>query len=65
MNESLVWGGLGVLLAVVGLGIIAPDLLAEFQHGGFGSPMVLYGIGVAAAAVLTILIVVPSVVAKK
>lgn len=65
MNESVIWGGLGVLLAVVGLGIIAPELLTELQHGGVGSPMVLYGIGVAAAVVLTILIVVPSVVGEK
>lgn len=65
MNESVIWGGLGVLLAIAGLGIIAPELLAELQHGGFGSPMVLYGIGVAAAVVLTILIVLPSVVSEK
>lgn len=62
MNESLVWGGLGVLLAIGGLGIIIPEFLHELQTHGIGSPFVLYGIAVVAAVALTLLIVVPSVI---
>jgi hypothetical protein len=62
MNESLVWGGIGVLLAVGGFGIIAPEFIHELQLHGMSSPIVLYGISVLAAAVLTVLIVVPSVI---
>lgn len=65
MDESLVWGALGVLIAVGGLAIVAPDVMAELQHGGFGSPMVLYGIGVAAAVALTALIIVPSLISSR
>ncbi|EJN60356.1 hypothetical protein SAMN04487950_2272 [Halogranum rubrum] len=63
MNESVVWGGIGVLLAIGGLGIIAPEFLHELQTHGPGSPIALYGIGVVVAVLLTILIVVPSVIA--
>lgn len=65
MNESAVWGGLGVLLAIGGLGIIAPEFLHELQTHGAGSPIALYGIGVIVAVVLTILIVVPSMVSSQ
>ena len=50
MNESQLWGGAGVLLALLGTVVIVLD--SEFSealgHGGLGEPIVLYGIGVAA-----------------
>jgi len=63
MNESQLWGGAGVLLALLGTVVIVLD--SEFSealgHGGLGEPIVLYGIGVAVAALVTLFIVGPSV----
>lgn len=61
MDESQLWGGIGVLLAVVGFVVIAPELLGTLQHGLL-EPTVLYGIGVAVVAVLTLLALVPGVI---
>ncbi|MFC6724038.1 hypothetical protein ACFQE1_06545 [Halobium palmae] len=61
MDESRLWGGVGVLLAVLGFAVIAPELFEMLGHGLL-EPTVLYGIGVAAVAVLTLLALVPSVI---
>ena len=64
MDDSTLWGSVGVLLALVGVGIMAID--AEFTHalstGGFEEPVVWYGVAVAAAAFVTFVIIVPSLV---
>lgn len=63
MDESRIWGTVGVLLAVAGLLIVAAD--SEFaeavQHGGFGEPLVLYVVAVAIAAAITALVILPNV----
>lgn len=56
------WGALGILVAVLGVVVIAPDVMTGIAEHGVGSPEVLYGIGVAAAAVITLLIVLPSMI---
>jgi len=67
MNETQLWGGLGVIVALIGAAVIVLD--SEFTealgHGGIGEPMVLYGIGVAIAALVTVLVVGPSVVSGR
>jgi hypothetical protein len=65
MDESVIWGGIGLLLAIGGLGIIAPEVLHELQLHGAGSPVVLYGLGVAAAVALTVLVILPSIAANR
>jgi hypothetical protein len=59
MDESRLWGTVGVLLALAGVGIIAQDhhLTQALTHGSIGEPIVLYGVGVAFAAVVTALVV--------
>jgi len=54
MDENAIWGGVGVLLAIAGAAVIAlemtqADLLTQ-----------LYGVGVVLAALVTVLIVGPS-----
>jgi hypothetical protein len=58
MDEARLWGALGVLLAVVGVAIIAPEAL------GAGGPMLYYGAGVLVAALVTVLVVVPNVLRR-
>jgi len=63
MDESRLWGGLGVVLAVVGLAIFAPELahLASGETHGFETVMLgLYSAGVVLAAVVTALVIVPN-----
>ncbi|WP_101296619.1 hypothetical protein [Halegenticoccus soli] len=62
MDEAHIWGIIGVLLAVGGLAVIAPEFIAELQHSGVGEPIVLYGVGVVVAVALTALIILPSLV---
>ncbi|WP_171006627.1 hypothetical protein [Halalkalirubrum salinum] len=54
MNENAIWGAVGILLAiagavVIGLEMTQSDLLTQ-----------LYGVGVILAAIVTVLIVAPS-----
>lgn len=58
MNEYMTWGGIGILLAVVGTAIIA----SEIQYGiTAGEPLyVAYGVAVVLATLITIAIIVPS-----
>ena len=64
MDESTLWGSVGVLLALGGVGIMAVD--EEFTHalttGGFAEPVVWYGVSVAVAAAVATVIIVPSLV---
>jgi hypothetical protein len=63
MDESRMWGGLGVLLAVVGLVVIAPELthLVSGETHGLGTVMLaVYGTGVVVAVVVTALVIVPN-----
>jgi hypothetical protein len=62
MNESRLWGGLGVLLAVAGLAVIVPEFVAGLSHGGLTEPTVLYGLAVAVAVVLTLLVLLPGMI---
>jgi hypothetical protein len=65
MASGRLWGLLGVVLALVGLVVIAPELLAavgEGLHGTEGLLLGLYGAGVVLAVVVTILIIGPNVV---
>ena len=58
MNEYMTWGGIGILLAVVGAAIIA----SEIQYGlTAGEPLyVVYGVSVVLATLITIVIIAPS-----
>ena len=65
MDEGRIWGGLGILLALVGVGIIALDHeFTEALLGGGVELIVLYGAGVVLAALVTIAIIGPSVVSR-
>ena len=64
MDEARLWGGLGILLALVGLAVIAPDVLGAAAESGLASPMVLYGIGVVVAAVVTVVVIGPSIATR-
>lgn len=64
MNESRLWGALGILLALLGFAAIAGEFLGALGEG-LTNPMALYGIGVLVAAVLAVLIVGPSVAAPE
>ncbi|XVH30930.1 hypothetical protein ACNS7O_11085 [Haloferacaceae archaeon DSL9] len=57
MKESLLWGGIGILLAIVGAVLITPEVQAAMAHGD--TLHLAYGIGVFVAAALTVLIIAP------
>lgn len=63
MDESTLWGSLGVLIAIAGVGIIVTDheFVEALNQGGFATPIVWYGIAVAAAALLTAVVILPSI----
>jgi drug/metabolite transporter (DMT)-like permease len=65
MEESRLWGILGILLALAGLVVIVLDhkFLTALGEGHIGEPIVFYVLGVAAVAVVTIAVVGPSIVA--
>jgi hypothetical protein len=67
MDESRIWGSLGVLLAVVGLAVIALDneFLTALSEGHVGEPIVFYVVGVALAVLVTIVIIAPSMTAGR
>lgn len=65
MDESRIWGALGVLLAIVGLVAIAPEVLhamgGEMEDGLGATMLVGYGVGVAFAALLTVVVILPNI----
>jgi hypothetical protein len=65
MDESRIWGTLGILLALVGLVVIALDheFLTALGEGHVGEPIVFYVVGVVAATVVTLAVIGPSMVA--
>jgi hypothetical protein len=64
MEESRIWGALGILLALAGLVVIALD--QEFLHalgeGHVGEPIVFYVLGVVAATVVTLVVIGPDTI---
>ncbi|MFB6305238.1 MAG: hypothetical protein ABEH47_08730 [Haloferacaceae archaeon] len=63
MDEKRLWGLLGVLLAVAGVVVIAPEVAHGIGGEGLGAMMLtVYGVGVFLAALVTVLVVGPSVV---
>lgn len=62
MEESRIWGSLGIVLALVGLAVIALDseFLTALSEGHVGEPIVFYVVGVAIAALVTVIIIAPS-----
>jgi drug/metabolite transporter (DMT)-like permease len=62
MNESRIWGSLGIALALVGLVVIALDnaFLTALSEGHFADPIVFYVVGVALAAIVTLVIIAPN-----
>jgi hypothetical protein len=68
MDESATWGLLGVLLAVVGAVVIAPEVLHVVGGGGedpTGTLMLtVYGAGVAVAVVVTAVVILPDVLSR-
>lgn len=65
MATGRLWGLLGVVLALVGLVVIAPELLAavsEGLHGTEGLLLGVYGGGVVLAVLVTIIIIGPNIV---
>jgi hypothetical protein len=67
MDESRIWGSLGVLLAVAGLAVIVLDneFLTALSEGHVGEPIVFYVVGVALAVLVTIVIIAPSMTAGR
>jgi hypothetical protein len=65
MDESRIWGTLGILVALAGLVVIALDheFLTALGEGHVGEPIVFYVVGVAAATVVTLLVIGPSMIA--
>ena len=63
MDESRLWGTLGILLAIAGLVIIAPELTHAFGgEGDLGTTILaLYGVGVVVAVLVTLVIIGPDV----
>ena len=63
MDESTLWGSIGVLIAIVGVGIIATDheFVEALNQVGFASPLVWYGVAVGAAALLAAVVILPSI----
>ena len=63
MDESTLWGSMGVLIAIVGVGIIATDheFVEALNQGGFAAPFVWYGVAVIAATLLTAAVILPSI----
>jgi hypothetical protein len=68
MDESARWGLLGVLLAIVGAVVIAPEVLHVVGGGGedpTGTLMLTaYGVGVVVAVAMTALVILPDVLAR-
>ena len=62
MEESRIWGTLGILLAIAGLAVIALDheFLSALSEGHFSEPIVFYVVGVGVAVLVTIAIIAPS-----
>lgn len=65
MDESLIWGGLGVLLAIGGVAIFVPEFRHAIEEGGLGNPIAIYGVLAAVAMVVTIAVVLPSLVSDR
>ena len=61
MDESRLWGGIGILLGLAGIALVWNDIMLLFEHG-FGEPAAIYGLGVVVAVVVTVLIIGPSLV---
>ena len=63
MDESTLWGSIGVLLAFVGVGILLTDhaFVQGIVQGGYTLPIVWYGVAVAAAALLAAVVILPSI----
>jgi drug/metabolite transporter (DMT)-like permease len=63
MDESRIWGLLGILLALGGLAVIALDqaFLSALSEGHYSDPIVFYVVGVALAAVVTLVIIAPNI----
>ena len=61
MDESRLWGTLGILLAIAGLVIIAPELTHAFGgESDLGTTILaLYGVGVVVAVLVTLAIIGP------
>ena len=59
MNESTFWGGAGVLLALAAVGVMAldPGVGEALAGGNLADPVVLYTLGVAFAALVTLVAV--------
>jgi drug/metabolite transporter (DMT)-like permease len=62
MDESRIWGTLGIVLALAGLVVIALDsnFLTALSEGHFGEPIVFYVVGVAVATLVTLVIIAPN-----
>jgi hypothetical protein len=67
MEESRIWGTIGILLAVAGLAVIALDqeFLTALSEGHVGEPIVFYVVGVAVAVLVTVLIIAPNMAARE
>jgi hypothetical protein len=64
MDESRIWGGLGVILAIAGLAIFAPELthLVSGETHGLETVMLgVYGAGVIVAVAVTALVILPNI----
>lgn len=62
MDESRLWGGIGVGIALLGLVLLAfdPHFVEVATRLDFSSGMFLYGVGVIVAVLLTMAIILPT-----
>jgi hypothetical protein len=67
MEESRIWGALGIVLALVGLIVIALDqkFLHALGEGHVGEPIVFYVLGVVAVTVVTLVVIGPDTIAGR
>jgi hypothetical protein len=67
MDESRLWGGIGILIALGGIAVMALDqeFVEDLMTGSFSEPIVFYGIGVILAALFTVLIIGPSMLSSR
>lgn len=66
MEESRIWGLLGLVLAVLAVVIIAPEVLTAAGESGLSAlGLVVYGVGVVAATIVTVVIILPDLLRSR
>jgi hypothetical protein len=65
MDERRLWGLLGVVIAALGVAVIAPDVVGSFGESGTGSLMLgAYGVAALVATLVTLAVIGPDLVGR-